>query len=191
MVLRVDQVAVVVVAEGDDDLLQFAAELVAACSVVRGDRRSEVAADVDGLVEANWKAIVRSTRPSPILSSSTNRLTVPPLPMTTPVTGSPSGTDVAAATAQDLFLMLIVEVLTHPARGEIRNQFAHVIDVAPTVLEAAGIPEPSTVHGRRDRAVKSLALELAADGIRVNTSAPAVSRPTCPRKRPPSIPHRP
>lgn len=33
------------------------------------------------------------------------------------------------------------------ARGEIRNQFAHVIDVAPTVLEAAGIPEPSTVNG--------------------------------------------
>ncbi|AQA21228.1 sulfatase family protein [Rhodococcus sp. MTM3W5.2] len=33
------------------------------------------------------------------------------------------------------------------ARGEIRSQFAHVIDVAPTVLQAAGIPEPSTVHG--------------------------------------------
>jgi arylsulfatase len=37
------------------------------------------------------------------------------------------------------------------ARGEIRNQFAHVIDVAPTVLEAAGIPEPSTVHGVTQR----------------------------------------
>ncbi|WP_396046131.1 sulfatase/phosphatase domain-containing protein [Aeromicrobium sp. UC242_57] len=33
------------------------------------------------------------------------------------------------------------------ARGEVRNQFAHCIDVAPTVLQAAGIPEPSTVHG--------------------------------------------
>jgi hypothetical protein len=28
------------------------------------------------------------------------------------------------------------------AKGELRHQFAHVIDVAPTVLEAAGLPEP-------------------------------------------------
>ena len=28
------------------------------------------------------------------------------------------------------------------AKGEIRSQFHHVIDVAPTVLEAAGLPEP-------------------------------------------------
>lgn len=28
-----------------------------------------------------------------------------------------------------------------------RNQFTHVIDVAPTVLEAAGIPAPALVHG--------------------------------------------
>ena len=33
------------------------------------------------------------------------------------------------------------------ARGEIRTQFSHVIDVAPTVLEAAGLPEPTFVHG--------------------------------------------
>jgi len=33
------------------------------------------------------------------------------------------------------------------AKGELREQFCHVIDVAPTILEAAGIPEPSTVHG--------------------------------------------
>jgi arylsulfatase len=33
------------------------------------------------------------------------------------------------------------------ARGEIRNQFLHVIDIAPTVLEAAGIPEPTLVNG--------------------------------------------
>ncbi len=32
------------------------------------------------------------------------------------------------------------------ARGEIRNQFHHVIDVAPTVLEAAGLPEPYMVN---------------------------------------------
>jgi arylsulfatase len=33
------------------------------------------------------------------------------------------------------------------AKGEIRAQFAHVIDVAPTILEAAGIPEPISVDG--------------------------------------------
>ena len=33
------------------------------------------------------------------------------------------------------------------AKGEMRTQFAHVIDVAPTILEAAGIPEPVAVDG--------------------------------------------
>jgi arylsulfatase A-like enzyme len=33
------------------------------------------------------------------------------------------------------------------SEGEVRQQFHHVIDVAPTVLEAAGIPEPTMVNG--------------------------------------------
>jgi arylsulfatase len=33
------------------------------------------------------------------------------------------------------------------ASGEVRNQFHHVIDVAPTVLEAAGLPFPTMVNG--------------------------------------------
>jgi len=32
------------------------------------------------------------------------------------------------------------------AKGEIRSQFFHVIDVAPTILETAGIPEPTIVN---------------------------------------------
>ena len=32
-------------------------------------------------------------------------------------------------------------------RGGLRSQFCHVIDIAPTVLEVAGIPEPVMVHG--------------------------------------------
>ena len=33
------------------------------------------------------------------------------------------------------------------AKGELRSQFHHVIDVAPTVLEAAGLPAPTMVNG--------------------------------------------
>jgi arylsulfatase len=33
------------------------------------------------------------------------------------------------------------------AKNEIRSQFSHVIDVAPTILEAAGLPEPKVVNG--------------------------------------------
>ena len=38
---------------------------------------------------------------------------------------------------------------TIKAKGEVRSQFTHVIDVAPTVLEAAGLPEPVSVNGIR------------------------------------------
>lgn len=33
------------------------------------------------------------------------------------------------------------------AKNEIRTQFGHVIDVAPTILQAAGLPEPKVVNG--------------------------------------------
>jgi arylsulfatase len=33
------------------------------------------------------------------------------------------------------------------AKNEIRSQFGHVIDIAPTVLQAAGLPEPKIVNG--------------------------------------------
>jgi arylsulfatase A-like enzyme len=33
------------------------------------------------------------------------------------------------------------------ARGEIRTQFCHVVDVAPTLLDAVGAPAPADVHG--------------------------------------------
>ncbi|KXX59883.1 MULTISPECIES: arylsulfatase [unclassified Rhodococcus (in: high G+C Gram-positive bacteria)] len=49
------------------------------------------------------------------------------------------------------------------ARGEIRHQFAHVIDVAPTVLAAAGIPEPSTVHGVTQRPFEGTAMNYSFD----------------------------
>ena len=33
------------------------------------------------------------------------------------------------------------------AKGEVRSQWHHVIDIAPTILEAAGLPEPKIVNG--------------------------------------------
>jgi arylsulfatase A-like enzyme len=49
------------------------------------------------------------------------------------------------------------------AKGEIRSQFHHVIDVAPTVLEAAGIPEPATVDGVPQRPIEGVSMAYAFD----------------------------
>jgi arylsulfatase A-like enzyme len=49
------------------------------------------------------------------------------------------------------------------ARGEVRDQFAHVIDVAPTVLQAAGIPEPHTVNGVTQRPYEGTAMNYSFD----------------------------
>jgi arylsulfatase len=37
------------------------------------------------------------------------------------------------------------------ANGGLRPQFSHVIDIAPTILEAAGLPEPKKVNGVKQR----------------------------------------
>jgi len=37
------------------------------------------------------------------------------------------------------------------AKGEVRSQFTHVTDLAPTVLEAAGLPFPKSVNGATQR----------------------------------------
>ena len=46
-------------------------------------------------------------------------------------------------------------------KGEIRTQFCHVIDVAPTVLEAAGLPEP-TCQRRAERRSRAPACSTAS-----------------------------
>jgi arylsulfatase len=43
-------------------------------------------------------------------------------------------------------------------KGEIRSQFHHVIDIAPTVLEAAGLPEPTSVHGVLQRPIEGTSM---------------------------------
>jgi arylsulfatase A-like enzyme len=47
------------------------------------------------------------------------------------------------------------------ARGEIRSQFHHVIDVAPTVLEAAGLPEPVSVHGVQQMPLQGVSMSYS------------------------------
>jgi arylsulfatase A-like enzyme len=42
--------------------------------------------------------------------------------------------------------------------GEIRTQFHHVIDVAPTILEAAGIPEPIFVNGVQQKPIEGVSM---------------------------------
>lgn len=49
------------------------------------------------------------------------------------------------------------------AKGEIRRQFHHVIDVAPTALEAAGIPQPKTVNGVAQRPMDGVSMLYSAD----------------------------
>jgi arylsulfatase len=49
------------------------------------------------------------------------------------------------------------------SRGEVRSQFHHVIDVAPTVLEAAGIPEPASVDGVEQRPMEGVSMRYAFD----------------------------
>jgi arylsulfatase len=44
------------------------------------------------------------------------------------------------------------------AKGEVRSQFHHVIDVAPTVLEAAGLPEPRIVNGTPQSPIEGVSM---------------------------------
>jgi arylsulfatase A-like enzyme len=43
-------------------------------------------------------------------------------------------------------------------KGEIRTQFHHVIDVAPTVLELAGLPQPLMVNGVMQRPIEGVSM---------------------------------
>jgi arylsulfatase len=49
------------------------------------------------------------------------------------------------------------------SKGEVRHQFHHVIDVAPTVLEAAGLPEPTQVHGVTQHPMEGVSMRYAFD----------------------------
>ncbi len=52
------------------------------------------------------------------------------------------------------------------SKGEIRSQFSHVIDVAPTILEAAGIPEPVSVDGIQQDPIEGTSMLSAFNGAK-------------------------
>jgi arylsulfatase len=49
------------------------------------------------------------------------------------------------------------------AKGEMRNQFHHVIDLAPTVLEAAGLPFPTMVNGVMQEPLHGVSMTYSFD----------------------------
>lgn len=49
------------------------------------------------------------------------------------------------------------------AKNEIRSQFHHVIDVAPTVLEAASIPQPKSVNGTPQTPIQGVSMLYTFD----------------------------
>jgi arylsulfatase A-like enzyme len=49
------------------------------------------------------------------------------------------------------------------ARGEIRDQFCHVIDVCPTVLELAGLPQPTMVNGVMQSPIEGTSMAYSFD----------------------------
>ena len=49
------------------------------------------------------------------------------------------------------------------ARGEIRDQWHHVIDIVPTMLDAAGLPEPYLVNGSAQKPIEGVSMEYTWD----------------------------
>src|SRR5512136_1414634 len=48
-------------------------------------------------------------------------------------------------------------------KGGLRTQFSHVIDVAPTILEAAGLPEPTFVNGIQQKPYEGFSMLYSFD----------------------------
>src|SRR6201987_4016525 len=55
--------------------------------------------------------------------------------------------------------------------GGIRHQFHHVIDVVPTILEAAGIPAPDTINGIKQKPIEGVSMAYTFD--KANANAPS------------------
>ena len=49
------------------------------------------------------------------------------------------------------------------SKSEVRSQFHHVIDVAPTIYEAANIPAPKMVNGVKQRPIEGVSMLYSFD----------------------------
>jgi len=56
--------------------------------------------------------------------------------------------------------------------GGIRNQFHHVIDIVPTILEATGIPAPIMVDGVGQRPIEGVSMVYSFDKANANAPTP-------------------
>jgi arylsulfatase len=52
------------------------------------------------------------------------------------------------------------------ARGEVRSQFHHVIDIAPTIFEAAGVAFPASIDGVQQKPLEGVSLVYTFDDAR-------------------------
>ncbi len=68
--------------------------------------------------------------------------------------------------------------MSWPARikdvGGTRNQFHHVVDIYPTILEAVGVPVPTEVNGVKQQPVAGVSMAYLFD--KANTNAPSARR---------------
>jgi arylsulfatase len=51
------------------------------------------------------------------------------------------------------------------AKNELRSQWHHVVDVAPTILEAAGLPEPKSVNGTEQIPIQGVGMNYSFDEV--------------------------
>ncbi len=57
-------------------------------------------------------------------------------------------------------------------KGGIRNQFHHVIDIVPTILDATGIPAPEIVDGIAQKPIEGVSLAYTFDPKNANAPSP-------------------
>ena len=64
-------------------------------------------------------------------------------------------------------------VISWPARikdvGTLREQWHHVVDIAPTLLEAAGVEQPDAVNGARQKPIEGVSMVYTFDDARAKS----------------------
>ena len=58
------------------------------------------------------------------------------------------------------------------AKGEVRTQYHHVIDICPTVLEAVGVPQPDTVDGVKQKPIEGVSILYSFDDAKAKGGRP-------------------